>query len=166
MVKLLPALDVVFEVKDEFIEVLVVHVRFALLLRELKGGGLEEDQGTAAELAGGDLETAEVDVQIGEREVALLRFLESGDHEFADLHHGRVRERGGQRRCDEPAAAVEREAAAGQARRPQWRVSGRLASGCPFCFDLFHGFADDGEQGGTGEAHAEVFCSRRQMTAT
>ena len=157
VVKLLPALDVVLEVEDEFFDVLVVHGGRSVRVRKLQRGGLEEDQRAAAQLARGDGEAAEVQVQVGEREVRLLRGTEDAQHLAADLEDRVLGKGRRQRGGDETAAAVQRKAAARQPLRPQRLFAGgRTVSGGPFRFDLFHGFANMRQRGGTRKAHAEI----------
>jgi hypothetical protein len=61
VVKLFPALDVVFEVDDEVIDGLVVHGRRLVRLRKLESGRLEKDERAAAEFARRDREAAVVE---------------------------------------------------------------------------------------------------------
>ena len=115
MIKLFPALDVVFEMEDEFFETLVMHGRWSVSVGKVKGCGLEKNHGAAPHLSGRDEQTAEVQMHVRERQVRLERLLKGFHGQLPDLEHRGMRKGRRQRGRDKLAASVEREAAARQA---------------------------------------------------
>src|SRR6516164_4770460 len=79
---------------------------------KMERDGEKKNERTTPQLARGDVQAAEVEMQIVERQVGLLRGGKDAQHFLADLHDLLLGEGRGQRGCHEAAFTVDRETAA------------------------------------------------------
>lgn len=125
MVKLLPALGVVFQLFDELVHLFGLHKRgWMSCLTGFAGEGLRDkkDDCATAQFARDEFQAGIMNVDLDERGVRSLRRTEGGQYLRGDVVHESDGKRLGQRGGENAAVAVDSETAAGQ---------GNQRGGCP-----------------------------------